>query len=141
MTDVAEIINTVRGKDGKYLPRSIERDERISRGLIPKLLRVAGRIPFADDIAAAYYAARDPLTPMKAKATLFAAVAYFVLPADLVPDVLLGLGFTDDAAVLGTALSIVGMHVKDRHYRAARRLLRLPEPVKHQEEQALDERR
>ena len=138
MTDVAEIINTVRGMDGKYLPRSIERDERISRGLVPKLMRVAGRIPFADDIAAAYYAARDPLTPMKAKATLFAAVAYFVLPTDLVPDVLLGLGFTDDAAVLGTALSIVGMHVKDHHYRAARRLLRLPEPVRQHDDKATD---
>ena len=130
MTDVAEIINTVRDSDGTYLPRSIERDERISRGLVPKLLRVAGRIPFADDIAASYFAARDPLTPMKAKATLFAAVAYFVLPADLIPDILIGMGFTDDAAILATALGIVGMHVKDRHYRSARRLLRLPEPVR-----------
>lgn len=129
MSDAAEIINTVKGEGGVYLPKSIERHERTSRGLIPKLLRLAGRVPFADDLASAYYAARDPLTPAKAKAVLFAAAAYFVMPADLVPDVVVGLGFTDDATVLATALSVVGMHVKERHRAMARRLLRLPEPI------------
>ncbi|HAY08143.1 MAG TPA: YkvA family protein [Hyphomonas sp.] len=129
MSDAAEIINTVKGEGGVYLPKSIERHERASRGLIPKLLRLAGRVPFADDLASAYYAARDPLTPAKAKAVLFAAAAYFVMPADLVPDVVVGLGFTDDATVLATALSVVGAHVKERHRAMARRLLRLPEPL------------
>jgi uncharacterized membrane protein YkvA (DUF1232 family) len=41
-----------------------------------------------------------------------------------------GLGFTDDATVLATALGLVGMHVKETHRTAARRLLRVPEPVK-----------
>ena len=133
MSNAAEIINTIKDPDGRYLPKSIERDERISRGLIPKLRKVAGRIPFADDLAAAYYAARDPHTPMKAKGVLFAAAAYFVLPADLLPDFIVGLGFTDDATVLATALGVVGAHVNERHRRMARRLLRLPEPVKDQE--------
>jgi len=92
------------------------------------LLKVAGRIPFADDLAAAYYAALDPDTPRKAKAVLLAALAYFVLPVDMLPDMLAGLGFTDDATVLATALSIAGSHIQDRHRRAARRLLSIPEP-------------
>lgn len=129
MSDAAEIINTVRNADGSYRPLNIERDERMARGMIPKLLKVAGRVPFADDLAAAYYAARDPQTPKKAKAVLFAAVAYFVMPVDALPDVVIGLGFTDDATVLATALGVVGMHVKERHRRLARRLLRLPEPI------------
>ena len=129
MSDAAEIINTVKGEDGTYLPKSIQKHERASRGLIRKLLAVAGRVPFADDLAAAYYAARDPLTPVKAKAVLFAAAAYFVMPADLLPDVIVGLGFTDDATVLATALGVVGMHVKERHRAMARRLLRLPDPI------------
>ena len=130
MSDVTEVINTVQDADGRFLPKSIERNERIARGLAPKLLRVAGKIPFADDIAAAWYAARDPLTPLKAKGVLFAAAAYFVMPVDMVPDFIAGLGFTDDATVLATALGVVGMYVKDRHRAAARKLLRLPEPVK-----------
>ena len=102
---------------------------RVERGLIPKMLRLAGQLPFADDLASAYYCARDPLTPTKAKAVLFAAAAYFVMPADMLPDVIVGLGFTDDAAVLATALGVVGSHVKERHRVMARRLLRLPEPI------------
>lgn len=130
MSDAAEVINTVLSEDGRYIPKSIERDARVARGLIPKLLRLVGKIPFADDLAAAYYAARDPHTPIKAKAVLFAAIAYFVTPMDMLPDFITGLGFTDDATVLATALGVVGMHVKETHRAAARRLLRLPEPVK-----------
>ncbi|MEZ5997228.1 MAG: YkvA family protein [Hyphomonas sp.] len=130
MSDAAEVINTVLNEDGKYIPKSIERDSRTARGLVPKLLKVAGRIPFADDLAAAYFAAVDPKTPLKAKAVLFAAAAYFVTPIDLLPDFIAGLGFTDDATVLATAIGVVGMHIKDHHRAAARRLLRLPEPVK-----------
>ena len=63
MSDAAEIINTVKGEDGVYLPKSIQRNERTARGLIPKLLRLAGQLPFADDLAAAYFCARDPRTP------------------------------------------------------------------------------
>jgi uncharacterized membrane protein YkvA (DUF1232 family) len=130
MSDAAEIINTVKDPSGVYLPKSIQRHERAARGLIPKLLRFAGQIPFADDLASAYFCARDPLTPMKAKAVLFAAAAYFVMPVDMLPDVIAGLGFTDDATVLATALGVVGMHVKDKHRAMARKLLRLPEPVR-----------
>lgn len=130
MSDAAEIINTVKDAEGRFLPKSIERHERMSRGLVPKLLRVAGRIPFADDLAAAWFAARDPLTPIKAKGVLFAAAAYFVMPVDMLPDFIAGLGYTDDATVLATALGVVGTHIKERHRAAARRLLRLPEPVK-----------
>jgi uncharacterized membrane protein YkvA (DUF1232 family) len=56
-------------------------------------------------------------------------VAYFVMPVDMLPDVIAGLCFTDDATVLATALGVVGAHVKERHRAMARRLLRLPEPI------------
>ena len=48
MSDAAEVINTVLNEDGRYIPKSIERDARTSRGLIPKLMRMVGKIPFAD---------------------------------------------------------------------------------------------
>ena len=129
MSDAAEVINTILTEDGRYIPKSIERDERTARGLVPKLMKMVGRIPFADDLVSAWFAARDPVTPMRAKAVLFAAVAYFVTPMDMLPDFITGLGFTDDATVLATALGLVGMHVKDTHRVAARRLLRIPDPV------------
>lgn len=110
------------------LPIATEKQARQTRRkLLPKLLAVAGRIPFADDLAAAYYCALDANTPRKAKFVLFAALGYFVLPVDAIPDVVAGLGFTDDATVLATALGVVGMHIKDHHRAAARRLLRIRE--------------
>ena len=130
MTNPTETINTTQDDEGVFRPINIERNERAARKMIPKLLKVAGRIPFADDLAAAYYAARDPKTPSKAKAVLLAAVAYFVMPVDAVPDMIVGLGYADDATVLATALGVVGAHIRDSHRRLARRLLRLPEPIR-----------
>lgn len=113
------------------LPEAIEETKRVSRQkFFPKLMKVAGKIPFADDVASAWYCAQDPQTPMKVRLTLLAAIGYFVVPTDLVPDVIAGLGFTDDATVLMTALSVVGSQIKPEHQRAARQLLHIPEPAK-----------
>ena len=64
---------------------------------------MAGQIPFAEDLAAAYFCAVDPATPSRVKGILFAALAYFVMPVDFIPDFITGLGFTDDAAVFAMA--------------------------------------
>jgi uncharacterized membrane protein YkvA (DUF1232 family) len=95
-----------------------------------KLLKVAGRIPFAEDLAAAYFCAIDPLTPGRVKGILIAALAYFVMPFDAIPDLIAGLGFTDDAAVLATAIGLVSKHMKESHYTRARAALGLPKPDK-----------
>lgn len=132
MTDARAIAEQASDPDKAALPMVIERNTRRTRTrLVPKMLKVAGRIPFADDLAASYYCAIDPLTPMKAKGVLFAALAYFVLPTDMVPDIIVGLGFTDDATVLATALGIVGAQIREPHRRAARRLLGLPKQREH----------
>ena len=128
MSDPTEIIIENGDSIPTQLPIQTERQQRRTRRkLLPKLLRVAGRIPFADDLASAYYCALDPETPTKVKMVLFAALGYFVLPVDAIPDVLTGLGFTDDATVLATALGIVGAHIQEPHRQAARRLLGLPQ--------------
>lgn len=101
---------------------------RARRRFWPTFWRVAGRVPFADDLVAAYYCAVDARTPARVKAVLMGAVAYFVLPADLIPDVLVAVGFSDDATVLATALGVVGAHIKPRHRRQARARLGKPEP-------------
>ena len=127
MTDPTQIIIENGERVPTQLPIPTEKQQRKTRRkLIPKLLRVASRIPFADDLAAAYYAI-DADTPIKVKLVLFAALSYFVLPVDAIPDLVTGLGFTDDATVLATALGIVGAHIQETHRTAARRLLGLPE--------------
>ena len=88
-----------------------------------KAKRVAAMLPFAEDLLAAYYCAFDRDTPLQVKATLLGALAYFVLPFDVVPDVLPLIGFTDDAAVLATAINLVAQHMRPEHRAAARRAL------------------
>lgn len=131
MSDPTEIIIENGESVPTQLPIQTERQhKRTKRKLVPKLLRVAGRIPFADDLAAAYYCALDAETPIKVKLVLFSALGYFVLPVDAVPDVITGLGFADDATVLATAMSIVGSHIREPHRAATRRLLGLsPNPA------------
>jgi uncharacterized membrane protein YkvA (DUF1232 family) len=98
-------------------------EERVARGFWPKLRKVAGQLPFAADLVAIYYCARDPATPAGAKAMLMAALAYFVIPFDAIPDVLAGIGYTDDAAVIASVLLLLGRHVKPAHRAAARTFL------------------
>jgi uncharacterized membrane protein YkvA (DUF1232 family) len=105
-------------------PDKLRQDEaRVRRGFWRKLARHAGKVPFLDEAIAGYYCALDPATPLRAKAVLMAALAYFVLPGDLVPDVLPVLGFTDDAAVIYAALKAVGSQITAGHRERARAVL------------------
>ena len=88
-----------------------------------KLGPIVARIPFAEDLLAAYYCAFDRETPTHVKAALFGALAYFVLPADAVPDVLPIIGYGDDAAVLAAALKLVSDYINPAHREAAKNKL------------------
>jgi uncharacterized membrane protein YkvA (DUF1232 family) len=85
--------------------------------------RAARHVPFMEDVVAAYYCALDKETPLRVKGILFAALGYFILPADAIPDVIFGLGFTDDVAVLTAALAAVRAHIKPAHLAAAKEAL------------------
>ncbi|MBP2299947.1 YkvA family protein [Azospirillum picis] len=109
-------------------PERAARDERLVRHRFwAKLRGNLHRIPFLEEVLAAFYCATDPATPRRAKAILLAALAYFVLPADAVPDWLLIAGFTDDAAVLAAAIQTVRTHLTPAHWERARETLRKEE--------------
>jgi uncharacterized membrane protein YkvA (DUF1232 family) len=98
-------------------------EARVRRDFWAKAKRVAGKLPFAEELLAAYFCAFDYATPVQVKAALVAALAYFVLPFDVVPDILPLVGYSDDAAVLVAALRMVAGHIKPEHREAARRAL------------------
>lgn len=84
---------------------------------------MARKLPFAEDVVALWYCARDEETPTATKAMLLAALAYFVLPVDVIPDWIVGLGYTDDAAVIAAAVALAGRAIRDVHRQAARTFL------------------
>lgn len=98
-------------------------EQRVARGFWPKIRKAAARIPFAGDALSVWYCARDPETPARAKAMMLAGLAYFVMPADALPDVLAVVGYTDDAAVFAAMMALIGANLKPRHKDAAKAAL------------------
>lgn len=104
-----------------YDPEALRADEaRVRDRFWPKLRRVLARVPFVEDLLTAWYCARDPATPGYVRAILMAALAYFVLPADVIPDIVAAVGFTDDASALLAAIAAVKGHIRPRHRKRAR---------------------
>lgn len=105
-------------------PEDYEDDSaRVEAGFWKKVRRTLGHVPFIEEAAAAYYCAADRHTPFQVKVVVMGALAYFVMPVDMIPDFIAGLGFTDDAVVFYAALRTVSAHITDEHREAARRAL------------------
>ncbi|PLW76504.1 hypothetical protein C0081_15875 [Cohaesibacter celericrescens] len=85
--------------------------------------KAARQIPIMEDVVAGYYCAFDAKTPFKVRLTLIGALAYFVMPIDFIPDVILGVGFGDDLAILAAALKTVHAHITPEHRLHAKQAL------------------
>jgi uncharacterized membrane protein YkvA (DUF1232 family) len=96
-----------------FMDDSNEKD--VKEGFFKKVKKFAGKIPFTKDALSMYYCAIDLKTPLYVKGTIFAALAYFISPIDAIPDALIGIGLTDDATIIYSALKAVGTNVTDNH--------------------------
>ena len=54
-----------------------------------------------------YYVLKSPGVSARDRAIIISALGYFILPIDLLPDVIPGVGFTDDLAALAFAIKAV----------------------------------
>jgi len=120
MTGAERVMNNV--KFGEILGPEDEatRARRVRSRFWATLKKAARAIPFSEDLVAAYFCALDPATPHRVRGVLLAALAYFVLPFDAVPDILAGVGFTDDVTILIAAITAVRAHITPRHRQAAK---------------------
>ena len=109
--------------DPEILGPEETREERIRERLWSTVKRAARSIPFMEDVVASWYCALDPKTPNRVRMTLLAALAYFVAPIDVVPDLLPLVGFSDDAGVLMAAIAMVRAHITDDHRKAAKKAM------------------
>ena len=101
-----------------------EQERTVIRDFWTTFKQFAGRLPFVEDLVAAYYCALDPATPMRVRGILLAALVYLIFRWRYRPLTWLwrGLAFTDDAAVL-TAVFGLTSHIKPVHRAAAARAL------------------
>ncbi|KAA0698987.1 DUF1232 domain-containing protein [Neorhizobium sp. P12A] len=99
------------------------REKSVRKKFWPTFRKAVRYIPFSRDVVAAFYCALDPQTPMRVRGILLAALAYFVMPIDIIPDFFAVIGFTDDVAVLAAAFTLINGHIRVQHYEAADRAL------------------
>jgi len=114
---IGEILAPVRPKEES------RREQTVKRRFWQTVKRAARQVPFMEDVIAGYYCALDSNTPTRVRGILIAALFYFILPFDTVPDFLAVFGFTDDIAVLAAALSAMRAHITPAHRLAAKKAL------------------
>jgi uncharacterized membrane protein YkvA (DUF1232 family) len=92
----------------------------VRAGFAAKAKRYLSQLPLAHETVALYFCLLDPKTPLWVKGTAAAALAYFILPFDAIPDLLPIVGLSDDAGVLAAALATVATQITDEHRARAR---------------------
>ncbi|MDR1763988.1 MAG: DUF1232 domain-containing protein [Dysgonamonadaceae bacterium] len=80
------------GRYGRYY------DENRFWAKIRKIAQKAGQKAL-EPFMLLYYTLKDGNVSLKNKAYIVGALGYFILPTDLLPDFIAGLGYTDDMAV------------------------------------------
>ena len=87
-------------------------------------IKTTGRkVKFLPRLLTIFYSMQDKDTPKIIKLVLMGALGYVILPFDFIPDILPGLGWLDDAAVITAALHIAGAYVKPEHLEKVHDLL------------------
>lgn len=86
---------------------------------LKKFAKVAGK-EVIEKALFLYYAAKQPNTPLWAKTTIYGALAYFISPIDMLPDLTPLLGYTDDLSILAAALVTVASYITDEVKQQAR---------------------
>ena len=69
-----------------------------------------------------YYCFQDPATPKREKTIILAALGYFIMPFDAIPDLLPG-GWTDDLGILALAIAKVTAAINQQHIEKAKEKL------------------
>lgn len=90
-----------------------------------KVKTFASKVPFATDAVSMFFAMQDRKTPTKDRIFIYAALIYWLLPFDLIPDFLAGFGQLDDFGAISLALMSVRKSVTPAHRERARSVLGL----------------
>lgn len=82
-----------------------------------KIIRFYSKIgkPVVEKALTLYYTLIDDDTPQWAKSIIYGALGYFILPLDLIPDLMPIVGFSDDLTAIITAITVITKFIKKEH--------------------------
>ena len=115
---LAESVHELQQKVAQYLVENGDKlmqwysDNQMNEK-IEKVARKAGAI-IIYPVLLLYNLMRSPMTPVKDKAIIVLPLAYFILPADLIPDVFAaagGIGYVDDGAAIMASLNALSSSI------------------------------
>lgn len=100
--------------------------ESIQENFLVKAKNYAKKAGFTvmEPVLKLYYSSQDPDTPLWAKTKIYAALAYFISPIDVITDIIPVIGYSDDALVLAAAITTCAMYIKEAHKEKARATLK-----------------
>jgi len=85
-----------------------EKIDFVDENLWSKLEKSGKRVSFAKDILALYRYMKDPFVKWYRKAIVVAALVYFIVPIDTIPDITPLFGYLDDLGVITALLKYLG---------------------------------
>ncbi len=81
------------------------------------------RMNFLQEAVILVYCLRDPRTPRFIRLVIIGAIGYLLTPVDLIPDVIIGLGWLDDATVVAGAMRLARKYILPEHVASAKRFI------------------
>lgn len=117
----------------KYISKLGDHEKQtkyVEEGFWAKVKRHAAKVPFAKEVVTLYYCSADPKTPLSAKVTAIGALAYWILPLDLIPDFIPVAGFVDDATAVFIAYRSLSGQITEDHREKAEQFFILNKNVK-----------
>ena len=103
--DLSDNFNELKGYEKNYSEASFQ-------DKIQKYGKIAGSKVVYQALLL-YYAATKSSTPLQVKLFIFGALGYFILPVDVIPDFIVGLGYTDDVAVILGVIKACQMYIDE----------------------------
>jgi len=103
------IISQSEFSETKFLTKLRKVFKIIGRGLTEKLFLL-------------YNLFTDSKVPKNVKLIIAAGISYFILPFDTIPDFLVGIGFTDDLAVVLGIVYMLTTHITEEHKQNAKQM-------------------
>lgn len=85
-----------------------EKEKYVDENLWNKLEKSGKKVSFAKDILALYRYMKDPFVKWYRKAIVIAALVYFIVPIDTIPDITPLFGYLDDLGVITALLKYLG---------------------------------
>lgn len=85
-----------------------EKEKYVDENLWNKLEKSGKKVSFAKDILALYRYMKDPFVKWYRKAIVVAALVYFIVPIDTIPDITPLFGYLDDLGVITALLKYLG---------------------------------